>query len=49
MLYLRTAAEVQQAADAMIDRVNWPARRASMDCWCKAWPIALAPGAKSSG
>ena len=43
MLYLRTAAEVQQAADAMIDRVKgW--RRASMDCWCKAWPIALAPG-----
>lgn len=44
MLYLRTAAEVQQAADAMIDRVKLARpRRASMDCWCKAWPIALAP------
>jgi acetyltransferase len=29
MLYLRTAAEVQQAADAIIDRVkmNWPQAR----------------------
>nr|VXZ81596.1 Uncharacterized conserved protein [Klebsiella pneumoniae] len=44
MLYLRTAAEVQQAADAMIDRVKLAGpRRAFMDCWCKAWPIALAP------
>ncbi len=45
MLYLRTAAEVQQAADAMIDRVKLASapRRAFMDCWCKAWPIALAP------
>ena len=44
MLYLRTAAEVQQAADAMIDRVKLARPgRASMDCWCKAWPIALAP------
>ncbi len=43
MLYLRTAAEVQQAADAMIDRVKLAPRRAFMDCWCKAWPIALAP------
>lgn len=35
---------VQQAADAMIDRQRPGPRRASPhDCWCKAWPIALAP------
>ncbi len=44
MLYLRTATEVQQAADAIFDRVKWPGRRqGSTDCWCKAWPTAQEP------
>ena len=44
MLYLRTATEVQRAAEAIIDRVKrtYP-RHASMACWCRAWPTAQAP------
>jgi acyl-CoA synthetase (NDP forming) len=43
MLYLRTAAEVQQAADAIFDRVKmaWPQARIH-GCWCKAWLTAQA-------
>lgn len=43
MLYLRTANEVQQAANAIFDRVKmaWPAR-GSTACWCKVWLTVLA-------
>ena len=37
MLYLRTATEVQRAAEAILDRVKRTyLRRASMACWCRA-------------
>lgn len=43
MLYLRTANEVQQAANAIFDRVKWPGhRRGSTACWCKVWLTVLA-------
>ncbi len=43
MLYLRTATEVQQAADAIFDRVKMarPGHGFTV-CWYKAWPTAPA-------
>ncbi len=44
MLYLRTATEVQRAAEAILDRVKrtYP-RHAFTACWCRAWPTVPAP------
>lgn len=42
MLYLRTANEVQQAANAIFDRVKYRRRRGSTACWCKVWLTVLA-------